>query len=226
LQYVNKLKIMKIALIGATGFVGTALLNEALERGHEVVAIARNPEKTEKNSSLLTTFSASAYDVDAIVKAISGADLVLSAFNAGWANPDLYNDFLRGSEAIQEAAKKAGVPRLLVIGGAGSLEIAPGIQLVDTPDFPAEYKTGATAARDYLNILKKETELDWTFFSPAIEMHQGITTGRTGNYRIGTDNPVFNEEHRSILSVEDLAVAIIDEAEKHQFSHKRFTAAY
>lgn len=217
---------MKIALIGASGFVGTALLDEALQRGHEVVAIARNPEKIEVENSLLTTVAADAYNVEEVAKAVSGAEIVVSAFNAGWTNPDLYNEFLRGSEAIQEGTKKAGVPRLLVIGGAGSLEIAPGLQLVDTPQFPAEYKAGATAARDYLNNLKKETDLDWTFFSPAIEMHPGITTGRTENYRLGTENPVFNDEKRSILSVEDLAVAVIDEVEKHQFGRKRFTAAY
>ena len=217
---------MKIALIGASGFVGTALLNEALERGHEGIAIARNPEKIEAKSSSFTAIKADAYNASELATAIAGSDIVVSAFNAGWTNPDLYNDFLRGSEAIQEGTKKAGVPRLLVIGGAGSLEIAAGLQLVDTPQFPAEYKAGATAARDYLDILKKETELDWTFFSPAIEMHHGITTGRTGQYRLGTDNPVFNEEKRSILSVEDLAIAVIDEVEKRQFSKKRFTAAY
>lgn len=217
---------MKIALIGATGFVGTALLNEALERGHEVIAIARKPEKIEAKRLSYTAIKADAYNAGEVATAIAGSDIVVSAFNAGWTNPDLYNDFLRGSEAIQEGTRKAGVSRLLVIGGAGSLEVAPGLQLVDTPQFPAEYKAGATAARDYLNILKKETELDWTFFSPAIEMHHGITTGRTGNYRLGTDNPVFNEAKRSILSVEDLAIAVIDEVEKHQFSRKRFTAAY
>jgi hypothetical protein len=122
--------------------------------------------------------------------------------------------------------KESGVKRYLVIGGAGSLEIAPGVQLIDTPQFPAEYKAGASAARDYLNMIKKEEQLDWTFFSPAIEMHHGITTGRTGKYRLGTDQPVFNNENRSILSVEDLSIAVFDEVENKKFIKKRFTAAY
>ena len=151
---------------------------------------------------------------------------MVSTYNAGWENPNLYQDFVKGSEAIQSATKKAGVKRLFVVGGAGSLEIAPGVQLVDTPQFPAEYKTGATAARDYLNILKKETELDWTFLSPAILMHPGITDGRTGKYRTALDTPVFDANNESRLSVEDLSVAILDEVEQGKFIKKRFTAAY
>ena len=101
---------------------------------------------------------------------------------------------LTGSKSIQEAVKKSGVKRFITIGGAGSLFIAPNLQAVDTPNFPKEYHAGATAARDYLNIIKEEKELDWAFFSPAFEMHQGITTGRTGKYRLGLENPVFDEE--------------------------------
>ncbi|MEO6848987.1 MAG: NAD(P)H-binding protein, partial [Mucilaginibacter sp.] len=136
---------------------------------------------------------------------------------------NLYNDFIKGSEAIQEAVKRSGVKRLLIVGGAGSLEIAPGLQLVDTPQFPAEYKAGATAARDYLNTIKKETELDWTFISPAIILHPGE---RTGVFRLGTDEPVFDTNKKSEISVEDMAVAIIDELEKNRFIKKRFTLGY
>ena len=143
----------------------------------------------------------------------------------GWTNPNIYDDFIKGSEAIQKAVKEAGVKRYITIGGAGSLYIN-GKQLVDSEGFPEEIKPGATAARDYLNILKKETELDWTMFSPAINMHQGIKTGRTGKYRLGTDEPVFDKDGESILSVEDLSVAIVDEIENHKFSRQRFTAAY
>jgi len=111
----------------------------------------------------------------------------------------------------------------LVVGGAGSLEIAPGVQLVDTPQFPAEWKTGATAARDYLNIIKKENDLDWTFLSPAIHLHPGA---RTGVFRLGTDQPVFDADHKSEITVEDMAVAIINELEQNQFIKKRFTLGY
>ncbi|WP_201987308.1 NAD(P)-dependent oxidoreductase [Hymenobacter rubidus] len=215
---------MNIALIGATGFVGSKLLHEALTRGHHVTAIVRDAAKLTEKNNLLTVVTGDATKPDQLASLLAGHDIVLSAYNAGWENPNLYNDFLAGSRDVQAATEKAGVPRLLVIGGAGSLEIN-GQQLVDGPDFPPHIKPGATAARDYFNELKGSS-LDWTFFSPAIEMHQGITTGRTGHYRLGTDSPVFNEEGRSILSGEDLAIAVLDEVEKHQFSRRRFTAAY
>lgn len=213
---------MKIAIIGATGFVGSAILNELSSRNHEITAIARNP----KNSSDVNWISADIFNTDALAEAIKGNDIVISAYNSGWTNPNIYDDFIEGSKAIQEAVKKSGVKRFITIGGAGSLFVAPGLQAVDTPDFPKEYHAGASAARDYLNILKEEKDLDWAFFSPAFEMHQGITTGRTGKYRLGLENPVFNDEQRSILSVDDLAVVIADEAETPKHHQVRFTAAY
>lgn len=216
---------MKVALIGATGFVGTAILEELLNRGNEVIAIARQAAKIQIKNERLTIKEIDILNTDALTEAINGADAVVSAFNPGWTNPNIYGDFIAGSEAIQKAVKASDVNRLIVIGGAGSLEIN-GQQLVDGPDFPQDFKLGATAARDYLNILKQEKDLQWTFFSPAIEMHPGITTGRTGHYRLDTDSPVFNEEGRSVLSVEDLAIVIADELENKKFLQKRFTAAY
>lgn len=216
---------MNIAIIGATGFVGQHLVTEALQRGHEVKAIARNVAQLTAGNGL-TPVQADITDVPALAAALKGSDIVLSAFNAGWQNPELYNDFMAGSKAIQQAVKEAGVQRLIVVGGAGSLYIAPGLQLVDSPDFPEAYKAGATAARDYLDLLKQEPVIDWTFFSPAIEMHPGITTGRTGQYRTALDSPVFDAAQHSRLSVEDLAVALLDETETPKHSRQRFTAAY
>lgn len=213
---------MKIAIIGATGFVGSAILNELASRNQDITAIARTP----KDTSNATWKSVDIFNVDALAEILKGHDAVINAYNPGWTNPNIYDDFIAGSKAIQEAVKKSGVKRFITIGGGGSLFVAPGLQAVDTPDFPKEYYAGATAARDYLNILKEEKELDWAFFSPAFEMHQGITTGRTGKYRLGLDNPVFNDEQRSILSVEDLAVVIADEAENAKHHQVRFTAAY
>ena len=216
---------MKIALLGATGFVGTALLAEALPRGHQVTAIVRDPAKLTTTSDQLTVATGDVNDAAGLARQLAGHDLVLSAYNSGWGHADLYNAFLAGSRAIEAATAQASVPRLLVVGGAGSLFIA-GHQLVDGPQFPAEYKEGASAARDYLGELRQNTQLDWAFCSPAIEMHPGIATGRTGHYRLGTENPVFNADGRSFLSVQDLAVAVLDEVEKPQFSRQRFTAAY
>ena len=216
---------MKIALLGATGFVGTALLTEALTRSHHVTAIVRDPAKLPTPSDRLTVATGDVNQPAQLARQLAGHDLVLSAYNAGWGHPDLYQAFLAGSRAIEQATAQAGVPRLLVIGGAGSLFL-DGHQLVDGPQFPAEYQQGASAARDYLNELRQNAQLDWTFFSPAIEMHPGIDTGRTGQYRLGTESPVFNAEGRSFHSVQDLAVAVLDEVEQPRFSRQRFTAAY
>lgn len=213
---------MKIALIGASGFVGTNVLTEALQRGHTVTAIARNTEKIETENDNLTKVAVDVLDTDKLAEILAGNDIVISAYNAGWTNPDLYNVFLQGSHAVQTATKQAGVKRLLVVGGAGSLFI-DGKQLVDSPEFPAEWKAGATAARDYLTDLRKEEELDWTFLSPAIELHPGE---RTGKYRIGTESPVFDENGKCSITAEDMAIAIIDEAENKQFAKQRFTVGY
>ena len=214
---------MKIALIGATGFLGKSLTNELSNRKHEVTAISRTAQESDKDNSKYV--AADVYNVEALAEVLKGHDAVISAFNPGWTNPNIYADFLKGAKAIQEAVKLSGVKRLITVGGAGSLYI-DGKQLVDGPDFPADIKPGATAAREYLDIIKEEKDLDWAFFSPAIEMHPGITTGRTGKYRLGTDSPVFNEEGRSLLSGEDVAVVLADEVENPKHHQVRFTAAY
>mgnify|MGYP003610546617 FL=1 len=213
---------MKIAIIGASGFVGSSILNELANRNHEITAIARNPKETANAKWV----AADIFNIDALGETLKGNDVVISAYNPGWSNPNIYNDAIAGAKAIQEAVKKSGVKRFITIGGAGSLFIAPNVQLIDTPQFPKEIFDGANAARHYLEIIKEEKDLDWAFFSPAIEMHQGTKTGRTGKYRLGLENPVFNEEQRSILSVEDLAVVIADEVESPKHHQVRFTAAY
>jgi putative NADH-flavin reductase len=213
---------MKVALIGATGFVGTAVLKELLQRGHHVTAIARDITKIENNDNV-TAVKADIYNEAEVTEAIKGLDAVVSAFNSGWTNPNIYDDFLKGSDSVQSGTKAAGIKRYLVVGGAGSLYIAPGVQLIDTPEFPEAYKAGASAAKDYLNQLKNETELDWTFLSPAIELTPGT---RTGTFRTNLENPVFDAENRSRISVEDLAVAIVDEIEEPKHIKQRFTVGY
>lgn len=217
---------MKCALIGTTGFVGKAVLLELLDRDHFVTAIARHPEKLGIHHPSLTTKVGDMLDLQRVITLIKGHDAVISAYNAGWTNPNLYEEYLEGAQIIQEGVKAAGVKRLIVIGGAGSLEIKPGVQLVDTPEFPAQFKAGASAARDYLNIIKKEKDLDWTFFSPAILMNQGTSGIRKGVYRTALDSPVFDKAGKSVLSVEDVAVAVVDELEKPKHIRQRFTAAY
>jgi len=216
---------MKVALIGASGFVGKALLTELVSRGNEVIAIARDTDKIESKGEGVTKVAVDVLDTEKLAETLKGADAVISAFNAGWTNPNLYNDTITGAEAIQKAVKASGVKRFIFIGGAGTLQI-DGNQLVDGPQFPKEIYPGASAVRDYFNKLKQEKELDWLFFSPAIEMHPGITIGRTGKYRLGKTSPVFNEEGRSILSVEDLSIVLADELENNAHHQEQFTAAY
>jgi putative NADH-flavin reductase len=215
---------MKIALIGATGFVGRALMEEALQRGHQVTAIVRRPEDTGGREGL-TMVKGDVMDTDALADLLKGNDVVISAYNAGWSNPNLYTEYLAGLRSIQQAVKKAGIKRYIVCGGAGSLYV-DGRQLVDSPSFPEAWKSGALAARDYLDILKKEDKVDWTFVSPAIEMNESMPHGRRGVYRTALDSPVFDAENKSTISVEDLAVAILDEAEHPVHVRQRFTVGY
>ena len=214
----------KVAVIGATGFVGTQVVNELSNRGYQVEAIVRDASKVEQNEKV-TAKSVDVNNVDELSEVLKGNDAVISAFNAGWTNPNLYDDFLNGSVNIEKAVEQSGVKRFITVGGAGSLYI-DGKQLVDGADFPAEIKPGATAARDYLNKIKENETLDWTFFSPAIEMHQGTAGVRTGKYRTALENPIFDENGRSVLSVEDVAVVLVDELEQNNHIRERFTAAY
>lgn len=212
---------MNIALIGATGFVGSAVLEELLRRQHQVTALARNPGKLAARDGL-TVVQADAQDAAQVAKAVAGHGAVVNAYNPGWTVPDIHDQFLVGTRAIYAGVKQAGVKRLLVVGGAGSLFVAPGVQLVDTPNFPAEYKAGALAAREALNLIRSETSLDWTFLSPPILLAPGE---RTGQYRLGTDAPLMNGEAPGGISVADMAVAIVDELENPRHVQQRFTVA-
>lgn len=216
---------MKVAVIGATGFVGNHIINELANRKIEVTGISRKEKESDQPN--VTYVAADVYNVATLAETLKGYDVVVNSFSPGWTNPNIYDDFIAGSKAIQEAVKKSGVKRFISIGGAGSLYLPDGTtQLVDT--FPADHPfvPGAKAARDYYEIIKEEKDLDWAFFSPAADMHQGITTGRTGKYRLGTDYPVMDEEGKNVLSVEDLAVVIADEIETPKHHQTRFTAAY
>ncbi len=215
---------MKVVVIGATGFVGSHIVNELTSRNIQVTGISRNEKVSDKNN--LKYVAADVKNVEALAEILKQHDVVVSAFGGGWTNPNIYEDFINGSKAIQQAVKQSGVKRFITVGGAGSLYLSDGTQLVDI--FPQDnpFLPGAKAARDYLDILKEEKELDWAFFSPAIDMHQGITIGRTGKYRLGTDYPIMDDDGKNILSGEDLAVIIADEVENPKHHQMRFTAAY
>ncbi len=213
---------MKIALIGGTGFVGTAVLEELLQRGHQVTALARDPAKYPAREGVKAV-QANALSTADVATAVAGHDAVISAYNPGWTEPKIHDLFLQGTQAIVDGVKQSGVKRLLVVGGAGSLYVAPGVQLVDTPQFPEEWKQGALAAREALNRLRTETTLDWTFLSPAVMLAPGE---RTGKFRLGDDQVLMNGDQPGGISVADLAVAIVDEIETPRHVQKRFTVAY
>ncbi len=213
---------MKIALIGATGFVGSAILKEALDRNHEVTAIVRHPEKLTPHPKLHAE-KGDVYNENEVTRVVAGHDAVISAFNPGWTNPDIYDLQVRGTKAIIAGVKKAGIKRLLFVGGAGSLEVKPGVQSVDLPEFPKEWKQGALATREGLNLLRQESELEWSFLSPSADLSPGQ---RTGKFRLGKDQLLVDAGGNSRISVEDYAMAMLDEVERPAHIRQRFTVGY
>lgn len=214
----------KIVLIGADGFVGRAILNEALNREHRVTAVVRHPENIEREHEYLTLKRADVSSLDEMAEVCRGADAVINAFNPGWDNPDMYDKAIEIYLTIIDGVKKAGVERFLMVGGAGSLFIAPGVRLVDSGEVPDELMPGIRALSDfYLNFLRKEKEVDWVFLSPAPDMEPGV---RTGRYRLGKDDTVNDLVGNSHISVEDYAVAMVDELERPGHHRERFTVGY
>jgi putative NADH-flavin reductase len=213
-----------VVLIGASGFVGTALLNELLNRGNKVTAIVRNPEKITVKSDLLSVAKADVSIAETVTQLCRGFDEVISAYNPGWTNPKIYEDTLKGYSAILEGVKKAGVKRLLCVGGAGTLFCAPNLRIMDTGAIPDAFMPGVKGlAEFYLNILMNEKIIDWIFFSPA----GTITPGqRTGKFRLGKDDLITDKDGNSNISVEDYAMAMIDELEKPKHHQERFTIGY
>lgn len=216
---------MNLAVIGATGYVGDAVVRELAARGHNITAFARNPAKVLAAANV----RAVAADVTAadFAAQLAGFDAVVSAFNPGWTNPHIGRDFRAGYAAILAAAKAAQVPYLLVVGGAGSLYVAPGVQLIDTPAFPQEIYDGANAARELLRDLQARDDLNWSFISPPARLgaEAGFSEERTGKYRLGQDDLLLDGDAPAGISVADLAVAIADDVEQKAHLRQRFTVA-
>ena len=213
-----------VVLIGASGFVGTAILNELLNRGHKVTAIVRDPAKVTASNPNLKVIQADVTDTDVLIEASKGKDAVISAYNPGWKNPNIYEETLKNYPLIVDSVKKAGVERLLIVGGAGTLFYAPGKMVMDADDVPAKLLPGIKSLGEfYLNTLRKENDIDWIFLSPAANMTPGE---RTGKFRIGKDDLVIDVNGDSNISVEDYAVAMVDELEQKKYHKERFTIGY
>ena len=214
----------EIVLIGASGFVGSAILNEALDRGHRVLAVVRHPEKiTTVHKNLVVTQSDVSF-IDNVTEVCKGADAVISAYNPGWKNPDIAEETTRVYRVILEGVSQSGIKRFLVVGGAGSLFVSPGKRLMDSGVIPESFIPALRAlAGIYLNDLVSEKRIDWVFFSPAGNLQPGK---RTGKFRLGKDDLIVNEAGESKISVQDYAVAMIDEVEKPAHHRERFTIGY
>lgn len=203
---------MKIAVIGASGRAGSRIITEALARGHQVTAIARNPEKIETRKGV-TSMKGDLGHPAGLTPLLKDHDAIISAVR------------FHGADAAHliGAVKKAGVKRLLVVGGAGSLEVAPGVMLITTPQFPEVAKPEATAGLEFLNVLRNERELDWVFISPGALLNPGE---RLGKYRLGRDELLKDASGKSWISMEDFAIAMVDELEKPKHHRQRFHVAY
>ncbi len=203
---------MKIAVIGASGNAGVRITAELARRGHAVTAIARNPEKIARFAGVFPT-KGDASDQAGLTRLLRGHDAAISSIH-----------FLSSDPAkLIGAAKASGVLRYLVVGGAGSLEVAPGVRLVTTPGFPAQYKAEAEKGGAFLDLLRQDKELSWTFLSPSALFTAGE---RTGKFRLGTDRLLIAADGKSCISFEDYAVALADEIERPAHIRKRFTVGY
>lgn len=212
---------MKIVIIGATGFVGSALLKEALKRGHKVTAVVSDTSKIQQ-SETLKAVSVDVQNSNSLAEIVRGHDAVISAFS-GHAQPDILNYYVNGIKSIISAVKKASVPRLLIVGGAGTLEVAPGLQLIDTPQFPDGWKATAEGARQALKIFMSEKDLNWTILAPSAALEPGEQTGK---FRLGTNQLLTDSSGNSRISLPDYAMAMIDELEKESHARSLFTVGY
>ncbi|MGA2764020.1 MAG: NAD(P)-dependent oxidoreductase [Spirochaetia bacterium] len=212
---------MKIAVFGITGRIGSRIAQEALSRGHEVTGIARKPGSIPITHAKLRILAGDVTDASGVAKLVAGHDVVINAVG-----PDMQKGagslLTDAAQTLLRTLKRTGVKKLLVVGGAGSLEVAPGLLLMDSPQFPADWKPIAKAHGDALAVYRGEKDLEWVYLSPAALIEPGT---RTGSYRVGEEKLLTDEGGNSRISMEDFAVAVLDEIEKPRQVRKRFTVA-
>ena len=212
---------MKIAIFGATGNIGKVITQEALTRGHTVTGLVRHPESGDASHPNLTFHKADVLNADNVAVAVAGHHAVVSAYAPDFSAPGTLTD---AANSLMKGLSAARMNRLLIVGGAGSLEVSPGLLLMDRPQFPPDWRPFASAHGDALKAYRQNTTLDWTYFSPADRIAPG---SRTGVFRIGDDNRLLvDAQGNSAISIEDFAVALVNEIETPRFIRKRVTVAY
>ncbi|MCC6261906.1 MAG: NAD(P)-dependent oxidoreductase [Anaerolineales bacterium] len=212
---------MKIAIFGATGNIGKVIAQEALSRGHSVTGLVRRPERGEADKLNLSFRQADVLNADHVAVAVAGHDVVVSAYAPDFSAPET---LIVAANALLKGLQTAKVKRLLIVGGAGSLEVQPGLQLLDTPQFPPDWRPLASAHGEALKVYRQNTALDWTYFSPAAMIASGE---RTGAFRLGDDNRLLTDaQGNSSISIEDFSIALVNEIETPRYIHKRVTVAY
>ncbi len=213
---------MKIALFGATGHLGQGILEEALSRGYDVTAIVRDPARLTQRSDRLKVVTGDVAEAASWLDAVRGADAVVASLSARRdGNPD---SVPANASVLLDNLPKAGVKRLLWVGGAGSLEVAPGVKVIDDPHFPDAWKPEANAQGKALDVFRaSEADMDWTYISPAALIEDGA---RSGKYRVGGDQLLVDANGVSRITVADYAVALVDRIEQHDALRQRITVAY
>jgi putative NADH-flavin reductase len=213
---------MKLFIIGATGFVGSEIVREALDRGHSVSALTRDPAQVKFGPSV-SVVRGDIFDSETLAGQIAGHDAVIHSYAPSRSHPDRRGEQIRATTSIIGALKRAGVKRILAVGGAGTLETSPGVRLMDTPELPREWTMGAISTAEIKYLLEKEPDLEWTSLSPSLYLVPGE---RTGKFRLGTDQVLRDESGQSRISVQDYAVAMLDELEVPRHMRRRFTVGY
>lgn len=213
---------MNIVLLGPTGNVGSRLLQEALARGHKVTAVSRHPETLTPHSGL-TAVRGDVFDENGLATLFAGKDAVILSYAPSRDHPDRRGEQVTATRTVVTAMKRAGVRRVLAVGGAGTLEVAPGVKLMDTPELPREWMMGALSTAEVKHVLEGEPDLEWTSLSPSLYLEPGR---RTGTFRLGGDQLLRDVDGRSHVSFEDYAVAMLDELETPRHVRRRFTVGY
>lgn len=215
---------MRLVIFGGGGMIGRPIIEEALRRNHEVIAVDPFPDRIPIRNPNLTIMQTDVYSVDRISELVKKADAVIVSHNPAFEQPDLFDSVLQVYPFILEGVKEAGVPRILFVGEAGTLYVKPGIMLMDTGTLPDEEASGIRMLGGfYLDVLKHEHEIDWVYFSPAASI---VPADKTGRYRYGQDDLIVNPEGLSLISTGDYASALIDEIDAPVHHQERFTIGY